>query len=152
MSIISSVLSTLSGGLIGQIGEVIGKTNTTDKERLEIAAGVERAVQEFTIKATDQLLAAEAQLTERMRLDMSSDSWLAKNVRPIVLVYLTLVITLFAVASTFWLPADKVAILKTWVEMFTVLLLTVYSFYFGSRGVEKVAQMIVGKKEGKKDI
>ena len=67
-------------------------------------------------------------VTRRWEADAMSDSWLSKNVRPISLVFLTLVY-----ATGFFLNYDLTIINQ--------LLLLVYGAYFGSRGLEKIRKL-----------
>jgi len=74
------------------------------------------------------------QVTERWSSDMTSDSWLSKNTRPLTLLYLTFMTTLFVILDSSDSPF-KVG--TEWVELLKTLLVTVYVAYFGSRGFEK---------------
>jgi hypothetical protein len=74
------------------------------------------------------------QVTERWDSDMTSDSWLSKNTRPLTLLYLTFMTTLFVILDSSDSPF-KVS--TEWVELLKTLLVTVYVAYFGSRGFEK---------------
>lgn len=132
----------LAGGLVEQVGNILDKTSTSDEERMQINMAIDKQVQDFTLQLNNQLIAVEQQITDRQKNDMASDSWLSKNVRPMALVYLTIAVTLLAYLTVFFLPESKILLLKVWIELFTVLLLTVYGFYFGSRGIEKVVQMV----------
>lgn len=86
-----------------------------------------------------EIVKIEAQeLSKRHASDMASDSWLSKNVRPLVLIFLTVATVLLAYLTIFILSSDKVAIIEPWISLLTVLLAAVYAFYFGSRGFEKV--------------
>ena len=81
---------------------------------------------------------AEAhELTERLKADMVSDSWLSKNIRPMVLIFLLLAYTGFAVASMFDFEtrANYVELLGNWG-------MVVMSFYFGGRTFEKIADKV----------
>ena len=73
----------LTGGVIKEVGNVIDKLTTTKEEKLE----AQRLIQEILEKADSE---AQQQVTDRWKADMASDSWLAKNIRPLVLVFLTL--------------------------------------------------------------
>jgi len=86
-------------------------------------------------------------VTSRHGSDMTSDSWLSKNIRPLALAYLTIITTGLAIWTIGWMPADKMPILQAWISLITALLLTVYGFYFGSRGLEKL--MAIFKNGGK---
>lgn len=67
--------------------------------------------------------------------DMESDSWLSKNVRPLVLLSLTLAFIVFtiinAIAPKFFAMSGTVA------GMFETLLLMVFGAYFAGRTIEK---------------
>ena len=74
------------------------------------------------------------QVSSRWDADMTSDSWLSKNTRPLTLIYLTVMTTLFVILDSSDSPF-KVG--SEWVELLKTLLVTVYVAYFGSRGFEK---------------
>jgi hypothetical protein len=141
MSFITGVLNSLTGGLIGDIGNTVKKFVTTDEDRLKFQVELEQLFQDFTLKLNDQIIALESQVTERQKNDMASDSWLSKNVRPLVLVYLVIVTTLLAYLTIFFLEPDKVALLTPWISVLNGLLITAFTFYFGGRTIEKVQQM-----------
>lgn len=96
----------------------------------------EEALQKLAIRRAELELegekAEQAAVTDRWRADMNSDSWLSKNMRPLVLAYLTGVISIMAFASK-WLEVQT-----PWVELLGTAYVTVIVAYFGSRGVEKV--------------
>ena len=77
---------------------------------------------------------SQAQLTERSRIDMASDSWLSKNIRPMTLIYLTLVITVLCVLASCNI---NFKIEDVWVKLFGEAWLAVLSFYFIGREVQK---------------
>ncbi len=77
----------------------------------------------------------EAQeVSKRWDSDMTSDSWLSKNVRPLMLIFLT-------VSSLFLITLDSLEIeflvSTEWVDLLKSLLITTYVAYFGSRGINK---------------
>ena len=82
------LLSLITGGLIKDVGGVIDSLTTTEEERLE----AKQKLQELLEKADQD---AQSQITERWKLDMQSDSFLSKNIRPLVLIYLTFIFILF---------------------------------------------------------
>lgn len=77
-------------------------------------------------------------VTERWQSDMTSDSWLSKNTRPLTLMYLTFVTSVLIVLDSVNSPF-KVGL--EWIELIKTLLVTVYVAYFGSRGYEKVRKI-----------
>lgn len=72
-------------------------------------------------------------LTKRMEADMNSDSQLAKNIRPLTLIFILVVYTVFAMMSAFGHNANEeyVTLLGQWGML-------IMSFYFGGRTLEKI--------------
>ena len=150
MALVEQILSLVSGGVIKQVGDVIDKFVTTDAER-------EAAKKEMT----DVMLQAEAQaqdeLTERQRIDMNSDSWLAKNIRPLVLIFILVmysILSLIDVPGQIVLNGTIVATFKinpAYVELLGQWGMLIMSFYFGSRGIEKIIETMGKYQMGKKN-
>lgn len=137
MSFLKDIIGTVTGGLVGQIGDIIDRTSTSDEEREALKLEAQKAVQAYELALGEQLQNAEVQLTERQKTDMASDSWLSKNVRPIVLMFLTGSVMLLAYLSIFALPVNKAALVEPWIDLVTTVMLAAYSFYFGGRTIEK---------------
>ena len=79
----------------------------------------------------------EAQeLTKRQQADMSSDSWMSKNIRPMTLVFILIVYTTFAVMSAF-----ETSVHQPYVELLGQWGMLIMSFYFGGRTLEKIMDM-----------
>lgn len=126
------LIQLITGGLVKDIGEVIDKVTTTDEERLE----AKRKIQELLEKADND---AQTQVTERWKFDMQSDSFLSKNIRPLIMVFLTAMFTLLAFTDG---NIGQFSIQKEYIPIFQTLLVTVYGAYFVGRTWEK------GKKNG----
>jgi hypothetical protein len=75
-------------------------------------------------------------LTERAKNDMASDSWLSKNIRPMTLIFILVVYTVFATMSAYGHNANEsyVTLLGQWGML-------IMSFYFGGRTLEKILAM-----------
>ncbi len=121
------LLSLLSGGLIKDVGNVIDKLTTTDEERL----AAKQKIQELLEKADQD---AQTQISERWKLDMQSDSFLSKNIRPLVLIYLTVI---FTICAFFDGNIGEFTISEEYIPIFQTLLVTVYGAYFVGRTWEK---------------
>ena len=78
----SKLLQLLSGNVIKQVGNVLDNLTTSKEEKLD----AERAIKEILEKADSE---AQQQVTKRWDSDMKSDSFLSKNIRPMIIVYLT---------------------------------------------------------------
>lgn len=121
------LLSLITGGLIKDVGGVIDSLTTTEEERLE----AKQKLQELLEKADQD---AQSQITERWKLDMQSDSFLSKNIRPLVLIYLTFI---FTALSFFDGNIGGFQVAEEYIPIFQSLLITVYGAYFVGRTWEK---------------
>lgn len=94
--------------------------------------------EEFRINTAMTLASAqEAELTKRQQADMSSDSWLSKNVRPGTLVY---ILTAYLVLAL--LDGNGFKVAESYVTLLGQWGMLVMSFYFGGRSIEKVFELI----------
>jgi hypothetical protein len=126
------VIELITGGLLKDIGKVVDDLTTSEEERLE----AKRKLQELLEKADSD---AQQQVTERWKFDMQSDSFLSKNIRPLIMVFLTAMFTLLAFTDG---NIGQFSIQKEYIPIFQTLLVTVYGAYFVGRTWEK------GKKNG----
>ena len=85
---------------------------------------------------TDLYKTEQNNLTERQQADMSSDSWLSKNIRPLTLLYI-----LVAYLALALLDASVFDIADSFVELLGQWGMLVMSFYFGGRTLEKIIDM-----------
>ena len=121
----------ISGGaadLIKNVGGVIDNLHTSKEEKLAAE-----------LKIKDMIMGYEAemqkQVTERWKMDMNSDSWLSKNIRPLVLVFLV-VATVLLIFIDGGVISFKVE--DKWTDLLQLVLITVIGAYFGGRSLEKV--------------
>lgn len=85
---------------------------------------------------------AEAhELTERLKADMASDSWLSKNIRPMTLIAILFGYFTFAMLSAFDIETNR-----AYVELLGQWGMLIMSFYFGGRTLEKIIDMKKGKE------
>jgi cation transport ATPase len=79
------------------------------------------------------------EVTERHKNDMSSDSWMSKNIRPLTLAFLLAVMFVLAMLdSTF----DGFVVKDSWIDMLSTLLFTAVTFYYGARTTEKIVELV----------
>ena len=123
----SKIISWLTGGLIKEVGKVIDSLTTTKEEKLEI----KKQLQVILEKAEAN---AQVEVTSRWKSDMSSDSFLSKNIRPMVLIYLTFIFSALAFADG---NIGEFKITEAYIPMYQTLLVTVYGAYFVGRSWEK---------------
>ena len=107
------------------------------EERL-LELGIEKAkmeLEELKVLATTAQNDAD-NITDRWQADMSSDSWLSKNIRPMSLIAIFMGYFLFALMSAFGYNANEsyVTLLGNWGMI-------IMGSYFAGRTVEKLAEM-----------
>jgi hypothetical protein len=115
-----------------------------DHEERLLELGIEKArIEQEELAA---LLKAQANqednVSDRWKADMSSDSWLSKNVRPGTLVYLLTAYLIFAL-----LDGGGYKISEAYVNLLGQWGMLVMTAYFGGRTVEKVREMRRKDKE-----
>ncbi len=81
-------------------------------------------------------------LTDRLKADMGSDSWLSKNIRPLTLLLILGGYFTFAMMSAFNYDTNK-----SYVELLGQWGMLVMSFYFGGRTLEKIMDMKATKQD-----
>jgi len=117
-----------AGGLVDAVGRAVDSVVTSDDERGQIKAAL-------LAEANRAQEALAGSLTARHAADMASDSWLAKNVRP-----LTLAVSVGLVVVTVLVEAAGVGLPGPLADgVFGLATLTV-GFYFGARGAEKAVR------------
>ena len=129
------IIQWLSGGVIKEIGNVIDKLTTTEEERLEVKKQIQQILEDADTKA-------QLEVSKRWEADMKSDSFLSKNIRPMILIYLTVIFTSLAFFDG---NIGEFALAKEYIPIFQTLLVTVYGAYFVGRTWEK-AKSITNNK------
>ena len=119
-----------SGGaaeLVKSVGGVVDNLTTSKEEKLAAEQKVKELIADYETKM-------EANITDRWKADMNSDSWLSKNVRPLVLIFLVIstVLMIFIDAGTI-----KFTVEEKWTDLLQLVLITVFGAYFGGRSYEK---------------
>ena len=120
-----------SGGaaeLVKGVGGVIDNLHTSKAEKLE----AERKIKELMANYEVEM---EKNITSRWQVDLKSDSWLSKNVRPLVIVFLIVCTMLLIFIDA---GALNFEVKSSWVDLLQLVLITVIGAYFGGRSLEKV--------------
>ena len=121
----------LSGGaadLIKGVGGVIDDLHTSGEEKLAAEAKIKELVSNYEVEM-------EKTITERWKMDMASDSWLSKNIRPLVLVFLVVATVLLIFIDA---GAISFTVQDKWTDLLQLVLITVIGANFGGRSLEKV--------------
>ena len=128
MNVLNKIFSAGATELVKNVGGVLDNLTTTKEEKLAAEQ-----------KIKDMILGYEAemqkQVTERWSMDMKSDSWLSKNIRPLTLIFLVISTVLIIFIDAGVLQFD---VKSSWVDLLQLVLITVIGAYFGGRSLEKV--------------
>ena len=128
MSILGKIFSGGAADLVKGVGGVIDNLHTSKEEKLAAEQKVKELVANYEIEM-------EKNITDRWKADMNSDSWLSKNVRPMILIFLVVstVLMIFIDAGTI-----KFVVEEKWTDLLQLVLITVIGAYFGGRSFEKI--------------
>ena len=122
------MLKGIVKSLIGNAGEILDEVITTDEERLD----AKRKLKKLILGHQAQM---EQNITDRWKADMASDSWLSKNVRPLMLIFVMVCTMLLIFIDAGFLAFE---VEEKWTDLLTMVLITIVGSYFGGRSLEKV--------------
>jgi len=127
MSILTNLFSGGAADLVKGVGGVIDDLHTSKEEKLAAEQKIQQLISDYETKM-------EQNITDRWKSDMNSDSWLSKNVRPMVLIFLVVctVLMIFIDAGTINFTVEE-----KWTDLLQLVLITVIGAYFGGRSFEK---------------
>ena len=127
MSILGKIFSGGAADLVKGVGGVIDNLHTSDEEKLAAEQKVKELIANYEVQM-------EQQISDRWKADMNSDSWLSKNVRPMILIFLVVstVLMIFIDAGTIQFTVEE-----KWTDLLQLVLITVIGAYFGGRSFEK---------------
>tara|TARA_B100000287_G_C20004869_1_gene532098 strand:- start:73 stop:471 length:399 start_codon:yes stop_codon:yes gene_type:complete len=125
--ILGKIFSSGAEGLVKGVGGVIDNLVTSKEEKMEAQRKIKKLIADYEVEM-------EKQITSRWQADMNSDSWLSKNVRPLVLIFLVVctVLMIFIDAGTIAFEVEA-----KWTDLLQLVLITVIGAYFGGRSLEK---------------
>jgi hypothetical protein len=131
-----NILAKLFGGAGGSIAEkisgIIDKHTFSKVEKAQF----EKEMEQIFIKAELDL---EREITNRHAADMQSDSFLSKNIRPMLTIFSLVLYTLFALIDG---NIGEFNIANQYVDLLGQIVIMSLGFYFTSRGIEKTAKII----------
>lgn len=110
-------------GILGVVAKLIKEDDAITPEDREHA-----------LRLLDYEIQEIQEVTKRWVGDAMSDSWLSKNIRPLTLAYLMLVMTVLVILDSI---ENTFVVKDVWVTLVGSLLTTTVIAYFGSRGIEK---------------
>jgi hypothetical protein len=118
------------------IDKLIPDPEAKAKAQLELAKMSQDGELAKMANETDLYKTEQGNLTDRLKADMGSDSWLSKNIRPMTLIFILLAYSTFAMMSAFDYDTNQ-----AYVELLGQWGMLIMSFYFGGRTLEKIMDM-----------
>ena len=131
MSVLGKVGKLFGGDgskLVESVGGVLDDLTTSKEEKLEAKRKMKELIANYEIEM-------EKNVSARWEADMKSDSWLSKNVRPVVLIFLIVCTMLLIFIDA---GALNFNVKDSYVDLLQLVLITVIGAYFGGRSLEKV--------------
>jgi hypothetical protein len=128
MSILTQIFSGGAADLVKGVGGIIDNLHTSKEEKLAAELKIKQLISDYEVEM-------EKNITSRWEADLKSDSWLSKNVRPMVLIFLIVCTMLLIFIDA---GALNFEVKSSWVDLLQLVLITVIGAYFGGRSLEKV--------------
>lgn len=141
MSFFNDIYSSTIGTVVEKVGEVADKLFTSDAERLQFANELKKIEVDASLKLEELNQKYEEELTKRLQADMTSDSWLSKNIRPLTLIFILVMYSLLSISSGF-----EFKVTQAYIELLGQWGMLIMSFYFGGRSLEKIVSVAKGKQ------
>jgi len=125
--VLGKIFSGGAADLVKGVGSVIDNLHTSGEEKLAAENKIKELIANYEVEM-------EKNITSRWKADMNSDSWLSKNARPLVLIFLV-VCTMLLI----FIDAGKLQfnVKDSYVDLLQLVLITVIGAYFGGRSFEK---------------
>jgi|TARA_R100000030_G_C3236092_1_gene119447 hypothetical protein len=127
MGVLGKIFSSGAGELVKNVGGVLDNLTTSTEEKLAAKAKMKEIIANYEMEM-------EKNITSRWQSDMNSDSWLSKNVRPLVLIFLVVCTMLLIFIDA---GAINFSVKDSYVDLLQLVLITVIGAYFGGRSFEK---------------
>ena len=131
-NILAKLFGSAGSGIASKLGNLVDKFVQTKDEKAEF----QKQMELIFIKAELDL---EKEITERHKYDMQSDSWLSKNIRPLLTIFSLVLYTIFAVSDG---NIGEFNIANQYVDLLGQIVIMSLGFYFTSRGIEKTAKIL----------
>lgn len=128
MAILKKLFSAGASELVDSVGNAIDKIHTSAEEKELVKAEVNKAIQQFEKDI-------QLEVTKRWQSDNLQSSWLPRNIRPLTLAFLMLVLTTFTLLDFGY---TNIEIRDSYIDLWQILALTCFGAYFGGRSYEKI--------------
>ena len=126
--ILAKIFGGAAGGVAEKLSNIIAKHTFSKEDK----ARFENEMAKVFLEAESEM---QKNVTERWKTDMSSNSWLSKNVRPMVLIFLVVSTVLMVFIDAGVISFD---LKDSHTDLLQMVLLTCIGAYFGGRSYEKI--------------
>ena len=126
MKLLKKLLGT--DKVLDSVGNIIDDLVTTKEEKIQ----AKTKLKEIILNHQAQI---ESNITSRWEADLKSDSWLSKNVRPLVLIFLIICTMLLIFIDAGYIDFQ---VKPHFADLLQIVLITIVASYFGGRSVEKL--------------
>ena len=123
-----AILGNILGNLLGKADKIVDEVITSQEEKMQLKNELQKIIQE-------QEALIEQEVTKRWESDNQQESWLPRNIRPLVLAWLVVSTTLLIFIDA---GAIDFVVDDEWKSTITAILTITIGAYFGSRGLEKI--------------
>ena len=126
MGILGKIFSSGAKDLVESVGGIIDNLHTSKEEKAEMKHKIQEMILSHEAKIQEQV-------TRRWEADMQGN-WLSKSVRPLSLIFLLFVLTIFTLIDFGFV---ELSIKDSWIDLWQMLAITAFGAYFGGRSYEK---------------
>ena len=127
MALLKKLFSSGAKELVDSVGNAIDKIHTSAEEKELVKAEIEKHIFNYEEKI-------QQEVTKRWEADIQGN-WLSKSVRPISLLFLLFVLTIFTLVDFSFIDLE---IKDSWIDLWQLLAITAFGAYFGGRSYEKI--------------
>ena len=128
MSILKKIFTSGATELVDSVGNVVDKLHTSAEEKELAKREMQKIIEDYEHKM-------QIEVTKRWESDNLQKSWLPRNIRPLSLAFLLVVLTIFTLIDFGFV---NLQIKDSWIDLWQLLSITAFGAYFGSRGLEKI--------------
>lgn len=128
MALLKKLFNSGAKELVDSVGNAIDKIHTSAEEKELIKSEIEKHIFNYEEKI-------QQEVTKRWESDNEGDNVLAKSVRPLSLLFLLFVLTIFTLVDFSYINLE---IKDSWIDLWRLLAITAFGAYFGGRSYEKI--------------
>lgn len=137
MGILSGITSLFTGGVVDSVGKIIGKFVTDPKDQLEANLALAKIASDYQTALLNKDGELAVQQASVITAEIKSESWMARNWRPILMLTFTFIVAFNYVLA----PLFSVKVLDIPPDMWSLLKLGIGGYVIG-RTVEKTATTV----------